>query len=361
MANNNLSSVLIVFKIKISYYKMKFFLTHLLALFSKGIDTFSNMYPTSSISSDTGLKIISDFSKFVNKYDKSYDNIGKMESAFYNYVNTVDMISSHNVDTSGYSIGITQFADMSAEEFNQFKGPGCLSTKSTSSCGKFSPSSKSVPDSIDWTSKGGVTDVKNQGQCGSCWSFSATGAMEGAWFVSTGDLVSLSEQQLMDCSTRYGNMGCNGGLMDGAFEYAIDKGGMCSEEEVPYQGVDGTCSDCTPVVKFSGCTDVTPNNQLHLKEAVSNGPVSIAIEADTSVFQHYTGGVISSASCGTNLDHGVLVVGYGTDGDGTMWWLVKNSWGNTWGDNGYVKISRTESENDKGVCGIAMQPSYPIC
>lgn len=340
---------------------MKFFLTHLLTIFSKGIDTFSSMYPESSISSDGTLKMISDFSKFVNMYGKSYENISKMESAFYNYASTVDMISNHDSETTGYSIGITQFADMSAEEFNKFKGSGCLYKQQKSSCGKFSPSSKTVPDSIDWTVEGGVTDVKNQGQCGSCWSFSATGAIEGAWFVSTGELVSLSEQQLMDCSTSYGNMGCNGGLMDGAFEYAIDKGGMCSEEDVPYQGVDGTCSVCTPVVKISACTDVTPNNQLHLKEAVSNGPVSIAIEADTTVFQHYTGGVISSASCGTNLDHGVLIVGYGTDDDGTMWWLVKNSWGDTWGDNGYVKIARTESENDKGVCGIAMQPSYPIC
>lgn len=208
-----------------------------------------------------------------------------------------------------------------------------------------------------------MTPVKNQGQCGSCWSFSASGAMEGAWAIRTNDIVSISEQQLVDCSKKYGNLGCKGGLMDNAFQYAINTG-MCSEESYPYtSGVTqsgGSCQSCKPVVTINACADVPPNNQVALKEAVALvGPVSIALDAETKLFQSYKNGVITSDSCGTTLDHGVLIVGYGEE-DGVKYWLVKNSWGASWGDDGYIKIERSESTNDAGICGIAMQPSFPI-
>ena len=138
---------------------------------------------------------------------------------------------------------------------------------------------------------------------------------------------------------------------------------MCTETEYPYTSgtskTNGDCEDCASEVSISSCVDVTPNNELHLKEATSMGPVSVAIEADTKVFQMYESGVITSDACGTKLDHGVLVVGYGEE-SGTEYWLVKNSWSPTWGDNGYVKIERSDSTNDPGICGIAMQPSYPV-
>ena len=220
------------------------------------------------------------------------------------------------------------------------------------------PKNIDVMDSIDWREKGAVTAVKNQGQCGSCWSFSATGAMEGAWAIATGNLVSLSEQQLVDCSLRYGNMACNGGLMDNAFKYAIDNG-MCTEEEEPYKGEKESCVKCSPQVFMKSCVDVTPNDQEELLRAVSQGPVSIAIEADTRYFQFYKSGVLDSSDCGTNLDHGVLIVGYGTEDD-KPYWLVKNSWGPSWGEDGYVKILRSNSTNDGGICGVAMQPSFPV-
>jgi C1A family cysteine protease len=188
--------------------------------------------------------------------------------------------------------------------------------------------------------------------------------MEGAWSIHTGNLVSLSEEQLVDCSKRYGNLGCNGGLMDNAFQYAIDNG-MCVESDYPYTasaGSSGSCqSTCDPEVTITDCADVPANNQLALKEAVSFGPVSIAIEADTRIFQSYSSGVITSSSCGTDLDHGVLIVGYGTEPENQLdYWLVKNSWSSTWGDEGYVKIERSDSTNDIGICGIAAQPSFPI-
>lgn len=304
------------------------------------------------------------FGKFISDYDKSYDNYNHFESAFNNFRDNLKRIDNHNSTEHGFEIGLNQFADMNILDFDSWKSSGCFLMNKKNlisikdSCEVFEYSGATLPSSYDWRTKGAVTDVKDQGQCGSCWSFSATGALEGAWAIKTGKLISLSEQQLVDCSTSYGNMGCNGGLMDSAFLYAIDHG-MCTESDIPYTAKDGSCKSCSPTVTANSCFDVTPNDQLALKEAVFNRPVSVAIEADTLSFQLYKSGVIST-KCGTNLDHGVLVVGYGEE-NGTLYWLVKNSWGTGWGDNGYVKIKRSESRNDEGLCGISMQPSYPTC
>ena len=309
------------------------------------------------------------FYDFQERFSKKYDNVREVEERFQIFKTNVLDIIEHNLKSNEtYTKGINQFTDLSADEFKEQYGRGVgdvspLRAKiGSTTCSSFSGSgAKNAPATVDWRSENAVTPVKDQGQCGSCWSFSASGAMEGAWALSKGQLVSMSEQELVDCAgLKYGSMGCNGGLMEGAFNFAIDKG-ICAEASYAYtSGVSqtgGTCRSCASVATFSECFDVKPNDQVALKEAVSMQPVAIAIEADTRYFQSYSSGILTASTCGTTLDHGVLIVGYGEE-NGQKYWLVKNSWGTTWGDDGYVKIARSESTNDGGICGIAMQPSF---
>jgi len=294
------------------------------------------------------------FTDWMIKFDKTYS----AEEFFYKYEvfkANMDFVDAHNAGNNSYEVELNKFADLTSAEFkNIYLGykPELRRYKPVT-LDSF-PVGAYPSGSLDWTTKGAVTGVKDQGQCGSCWAFSTTGGVEAAVFLKHSTLTSLSEQQLVDCAGSYGNAGCNGGLMDNAFKY-VEAHGLCSEAAYPYTAKDGTCkaTSCTMVAntKISKYTDVT-HTENALGAANDMTPVSIAIEADQSGFQMYKSGVFSGV-CGKNLDHGVLLVGYGDSGT-TPYWKVKNSWGTSWGMNGYILMIRNQDE-----CGIANEPSYP--
>ena len=301
-----------------------------------------------------------EFLSFRERFNKNYASKEELNTRFSVFRNNFINILIHNADVSqNFTLGVNQFTDLTPEEFKEQYVSGLKTQLGSYGCKTFSSTASSAPSSIDWRSRNAVTSVKDQGQCGSCWSFSSTGAIEGAWAISNGQLVDLSEQELVACATgaAYGSRGSSGGQMEGAFKFVIQNG-QCSLSSYPYTAKDGTCKTCTALAHISSCSDVRPNDQVSLKGAVSQQPVAVAISADSRIFQSYSGGVITSTSCYTSLNHGVLVVGYGTEND-IDYWLVKNSWGPNWGLDGYVKIQKSSSNNDPGVCGISMQPSFP--
>ena len=299
------------------------------------------------------------WAQWVFDFRKAYDTPLERAQRRAIFIENLFEVERHNAEANvlmhNFTIGLNHFSDLTHTEFAE----KYLRPFSSSADSHTMELPETDVKSINWVEKGGVTPVKDQGQCGSCWSFSATGGMEGANFVANDELVSLSEQQLVDCADKV-NHGCNGGLMDYAFRYVINNKGITTEDNYPYTAKDGTCNpaeEASPVVTISNYYDVPTNEESQLMAAVALQPVSVAIDAEGASFQMYKSGVYN-AECGTTLDHGVLVVGYGTE-NGLDYWLVKNSWGPTWGDGGYIKMARN-TKNPEGQCGIAMQPSRPV-
>jgi len=300
------------------------------------------------------------FEDFKARFGRHYASEQEEEYRHKVFRENLRFIDAENKKGKSYMVGVTNFADLTFSEWRSQYLTGYKPSMRKTSFGVFrAPASFAAPDSVDWTTKGAVTPVKNQAQCGSCWSFSTTGSIEGRSAIKTGTLASISEQQLVDCDTSKDH-GCNGGLMDYGFQYVISSGGLCSEVAYPYEAAQGTCKSSSCGTKFdaiSSYEDVASCDQDSLEAALCAGPVSIAIEADQSSFQQYTGGVLTG-DCGKNLDHGVLLVGFGTDSTYGDYWKVKNSWGSTWGDAGFVKLLR--GKGGTGECGLLSQPSYPV-
>jgi len=281
------------------------------------------------------------------------------------FADMVDTIEQHNADsTQTYKTGLNQFSHLTFEEFKNAvhlggSRPPNLRRNAGANVHAAPADASTLPASVDWVSGGAVTDVKNQGSCGSCWSFSTTGAIEGAYQLKYGTLKTFSEQELVSCDTT--DLGCNGGWMDDAFTWVKTHGGLASESDYPYASSSGTSPSCdTSKYAFDdklaapvSFTDVQTGSVLALQSAVAQQPVSIAIQANQIAFQSYKSGVLTGR-CGQNLDHGVLLVGYGTL-NGVDYWKVKNSWGPTWGIDGYILIERST----KDLCGVLDAPSYP--
>jgi cathepsin L len=257
---------------------------------------------------------------------------------------------------------MNKFGDMTNKEFVQQMN-GFNKTKTMMSfpgSNYVQPLNAQIPDSVDWRTQGYVTPIKDQGQCGSCWAFSAVASLEGQHFKAAGKLVSLSEQQLVDCSSNFGNMGCDGGLMDQAFDYIRANKGIDTEASYPYTAEDDQCAfnPANVGATDTGFTDITSGDEDALTSAIATvGPISVAIDASQDSFQFYSSGIYSDDNCSSDeLDHGVTAVGYGSQGTGQDFYIVKNSWGTDWGDKGYILMAR----NMQNMCGIATAASYPL-
>jgi len=269
----------------------------------------------------------------------------------------MDYVEAWNSRNSSTVLGLNILADLTNEEYQRIY-LGTKITVEVIALPEFEDVA-SLADTVDWRTSGAVTPIKDQGQCGSCWSFSATGAIEAAYKLSTQKLVSLSEQNLMDCSTAYGNQGCNGGLMTSAFKYVQANKGIDTEISYPYTAKAGTChySVANIGATITSYKTIAAGSETALTSAITTQPISVAIDASKNSFQLYKSGIYYEPSCSSsNLDHGVLAIGYGSDTTGANYYLVKNSWGTSWGTAGYINMARGRNNN----CGIATSAAYPI-
>jgi len=344
------------------------------SLRNKGVETADTEEEMRSIS--LSAELMGKFQSWMEDHEKEYPSERHKMAKLMTWIDNNHGIEEHNarVPTPKFLLGHNAFSDMTQEEFEDHFRLGrhsqvsqLASKHDENTKANFERAIEANPvtltDEIDWIALGGVSEVKDQGYCGSCWAFSTTGAIEGAMFVKTGDLVSLSEQNLLDCDHSDG--ACQGGLMDNAFKWDEKDGGLCSEADYPYLGKQGKCkTNCTDVsgshvVDF---LDIPGGDELAMRAVISMQTVAIAIQANQFVFQFYKSGVLTDDSCGARaqLDHGVLLVGIGVDSETQEpFWNVKNSWGGSWGESGYIRMSRN-SKNDYGMCGLLKMASFPL-
>jgi cathepsin L/cathepsin K len=304
------------------------------------------------------LKDHTAFLQWKNSQNKAYASPKEEQFRKLNFYKNLRNIESVNTDASlTYKTALNQFSDLTEEEFVA-KYTGFQPVDSADAIPHVNTGVKD--DDVDWRKQGAVNAVKNQGQCGSCWAFSAVGAVESAWKIAGNQLASFSEQQLVDCSTAQGNQGCNGGLMNYAFQYLIKVSkGIELESDYAYTAKDGKCAfDATKIKGTIRSYSVIAKNDCDgLLHAITNTPVSIGIAANA--IMSYTSGIFNNPRCGTQLNHGVVVIGYGAEGT-KEFWTVRNSWGGSWGEQGYIRFARDDNKREPGMCGICLSASYPV-
>jgi len=294
------------------------------------------------------------FDSWATKYNRTYDSPTTRNYRVGVFYGNLQYIHLSNSNTTSYTLGLNEFADLTKAEFSEMylgaKGAQPFPSNLT-----YNYSISAAPATVDWRQEGAVTPVKNQGQCGSCWAFSTTGALEGIYEINTGNLQSFSEQQIVDCSDSYGNYGCDGGYPYQAMEYT-QANGIETETNYPYAGVDQTCvyNAADSVWKNSGYTSLPSGNNDALLAANVLSPVSICLDAEDIMI--YTSGIYDG-TCGTSIDHCVLLVGYGTT-NGTDYWLIKNSWGTSWGESGYFQLIRYTGQKT-AICGMNTMSTVP--
>ncbi len=328
--------------------------------------------------------VVEKFRNWIDKFNIYVNNDHHFAHLFENWLSNDKFIEFTNAQNLTYTVGHNAYSGYNSEEFAQLMGfqankdllaSGYLRGTVQQLDSETTYDLTTLPTSVDWRTKGAVTGVKDQGQCGSCWSFSATGALEGAYAIKYGNLVSFSEQELVDCSNiKNGgsNLGCNGGNMQPTFDWIGKNGGLCEEQAYPYVSgttkTGGTCQKTCSLISGSAVKSshaVTAKSDNAMMTTLTMQPVSVAIEADQRAFQLYSSGVLTISQCGSNLDHGVLLVGYGSS-NGQDYYIMKNSWGTTWGESGYMRMARGNDpatgkpyNGGAGQCGVLMEGSYP--
>jgi len=303
-----------------------------------------------------GGDVRSAFVDFVKTYNKQY-TVDEFFNRFEIFKSNMAMAEAHNAKNLSWTLGVTQFADLSGDEFTKLYLGKVLQkpVEQPKRLRVMSPQGEKADPAFDWRTKGAISPVRNQGQCGSCWAMTVVAAVESACYILTHNLTMWSTQALMDCSGDCGNQGCNGGYIDESFTW-LAKNPLPEDSCYPYTADSGSCKKTCPPIKWckvTGFKDVPKGDEAAMLTAVNKQPLALAIEADQSSFQLYTGGVIDSSDCGKQLDHTSLLIGYGTD-TGKQYWTLQNTWGTTWGEKGFLRMIRNKDE-----CGIADMVSYP--
>eukprot|EP00743_Colponemidia_sp_Colp-15_P013194 GILK01015236.1.p1 GENE.GILK01015236.1~~GILK01015236.1.p1 ORF type:complete len:456 (-),score=52.29 GILK01015236.1:135-1502(-) len=301
------------------------------------------------------------FAVFRKQYSKTYTP-AEFGPAFQNFKRNLNYVTLKNQEKgikTSFSLALNMYADLTPQAIqegytglNFAAAPPDMPVNDTFADVDVSR----LPASVDWRTRNAVTAVYNQGSCGGCWAFAASQALESITAIKTGDLTQLSKQQMIDCSTQNG--GCKGGLPSWAFQWILSNGGLASEASYPYRGSQGTCNrGVRSSASLTGFMRVPSYNEAALMAAVAQQPIAIAVQSTQRSFSFYSGGVFDG-ECGTKYDHAVLLVGYGTDG-GKPYWLVKNSWGPSWGERGYIRLARNPAGRGAGKCGITLLAAYP--